>query len=80
LTDSQQRLQVAIDELLSFDHGEIVMARDWVILAHVNKLNDLDPDAGTLHVERGPNTSIFTAIGLIEVANSHHGYEVDDNY
>lgn len=79
MTDNRQRLQVAIDELLSSDTADIAVARDWVILAHVNKLNDLDPDSGTIHVTRGPQTSIFTAIGLIEVATQTHGLMPQDD-
>ena len=69
----QSRLQELLDEMLTQEHHEMTIAKDWLVIAHVNKLSDDEVDEGTISVLRSPTTSIFTAIGLLQIATETQG-------
>lgn len=78
------KLQEALDALLVEEFGELTYAKDWVLAAHVVKLEDATEDEGTISIQKGMGTSIFAAMGLLQVANNTyqsepHYYEEEED-
>jgi len=71
-------LQQAIDAHLVDEFGDFAMARDWVLSSHVVSIGDVNEDTGRISIIKGAQTSVFTALGILMIANDTYRYQMDN--
>lgn len=77
---TRNKLQDAIDAHVADEYGSLAMARDWVLSAHVISIDDVNEDTGHLAIYKGAQTSVFTATGILTVANDTYRADDFDEY
>lgn len=79
---TRTKLQEAIDAHVADEYNDFAMSRDWVLAAHVVSLEDVNEDTGQLAIYKGAQTSVFTATGILLVANDTYRdhQDVEDYY
>lgn len=77
--ETRSTLQQAIDSHLADEFGDFAMARDWVLTAHVVSIGDLNEQTGRISIVKGSQTTVFSALGILMIANDTYRYQMDNS-
>jgi hypothetical protein len=77
--ETRSTLQQAIDSHLADEFGDFAMARDWVLTAHVVSIGDLNEHTGRISIVKGSQTTLFSALGILMIANETYRYQMDQD-
>jgi hypothetical protein len=76
--ETYANLQAAINahvlsELDPEEELELPMVRDWVVIASIVDVSDLDSDTALVTMHRSLGCQVYAAIGLLEIARESIG-------
>jgi|TARA_R110000796_G_scaffold39383_4_gene98292 hypothetical protein len=75
--ETRSTLQQAIDAHLVDEFGDFAMARDWVLTAHVVSIGDVSEQTGRISIVKGSQTTVFSALGILMIANDTYRYQTE---
>lgn len=75
--ETRSTLQQAIDSHLADEFGDFAMARDWVLTAHVVSIGDVSEQTGRISIVKGSQTTVFSALGILMIANDTYRYQTE---
>lgn len=75
---TRHKLQEALDAHLVDEFGDFAIAKDWVLSSHVVSLEDVNEDSARISIIKGAQTSVFTALGILMIANDTYRYQMDN--